>query len=321
MFNRRFRRRVRVELHSDSKSRSQALKIAAIVAACLAVVILLSVLLGNYLRNKAEESPDLPDSETTPAPIDQGSSSLPPLTYNASLVPVTQAEYVTLSSSAGINWGERTASLKEKGIKAVSLVLYYGDGVLNYSSKTAQELGFQSLASGKTVLYEAIGVLGVAEIKTSGCFYVNCTQKETPSLQNIYREYEAALLAEASDAGFTDITLFNIEPTEAGALEAYKLISSAKSLHSGSKYGVALPQSVLKAADRELIFANFARTSSFLALDLSLLTSSDELNAALIDAASLINKYNLRIFVSSELADHATILANAGCTNWQVIPN
>lgn len=323
MINRRLRRKVRIGVHSGSETRSKTWKLVAVCAACLVVVVLLTVLLGYHLKNKAEAAGDATGDTSVTTGAGTGGADdrlLPPSNYIASAVPVVKAGYVMLSSSAGINWGDRAAALKVDGVGAVSLILYYGGGTVNYSSKTAQAMAFQSADTSKTNLYEAIGVLNVAGIHTSGCFYVNYTAHTLPSLVNIYREYEAALVAEAVDAGFSDVTLFGFKTTEADALEASDFIERVRSLKTGTKIGIALPQEALESAERETVFANFARVADYLAVDLSSLTSETAFNTALDRASGLIKKYNLRIIVSDSLTDAETLLNDAGYSNWQIVP-
>ena len=158
-------------------------------------------------------------------------------------VPIINGNII-LSSSRTINWGERATELKLNRTSAVSLILYYtegGRGIPNFSSKTAQAMKEQATDNSKANLFEVVGVLDIAGIHTSGCFYINYTSNATRELVSIYRAYEAALVAEAVDAGFSDILLFGFNADTADAAEAARFIGAVRELEDESDR-IAIPR-------------------------------------------------------------------------------
>ena len=322
MFNRRFRRKIRIGAQSAADNRPRLIKTIVICTLCLALVIVLSVLLGNHLRNKADRVDDqLSSADTTTPATPDGSQAPTGMPYDPVSVPTIKADYVTLSSSAGIDWSTRAANLKKDGTTAVSLVLYYGDSVVNYSSAVAQAMGLQSTPNSKTDLYSAMGMLRVAGIYTAGCFYPTFQNRVNLSVSHVFREYEAALIAEACSSDFLEVTVFGMGYDETAHLLTEQLFDSVRNLDPTATLGVALPIDILDLAERQLIIDNYSFVADYLALDLSSCKTAEQLTAALDSAASLIKKYNLRIIISNTLAEAPEILDAAGYINWQKVPD
>lgn len=325
--NRRFRRRVRLGVHSDPEERMKLIKTLAVIAAALILIIVLSVIWGNALKRKAEESKkddkvgdQISDSLSDNSPSKEKEHILPPSSYNSATVPVVNAGYVTLSSYQGIDWGDRASSLKSNGVSAVSLVLYYDAGVLNFSSKTAQSLGFQEPSTTKTNLYEAIGVLNISDIHSSGCFYANYMNKTSPEVLSVYRAYEAALIAEAAEAGFSDILIFGFAPDYESALEASLLVDAVRALAPDAVIGFALNCSGKSEADAENAFSYFASVADFLAIDMTYLENEAILYTELERAEYAMEAYNLRIIVPESFTSVRDGLRERGYLNWQIVP-
>ncbi len=322
MFNRRFRRSIRMGAQSAADNRPKLIKTVVICTLCLALVIVLSVLLGNYLRGKADDADDALSSTGTTTPVSPDGDRDPiGLPYDPVSVPTVKAEYVTLSSSAGIDWSTRSANLKKEGTTAVSLVLYYGDSVVNYSSEVAQAMGLQAANNSKTDLYSAMGMLRVSGIYTAGCFYPTFQNRVNLSVSHVYREYEAALIAEACCSDFLEVTVFGMGYDETAHILTEQLFDSVRELDPTATLGVALPIDILDLAERQLIIDNFSFVADYLSLDLSSCQTAEQLTASLESAASLIKKYNLRIIISNKLAEAPEILENAGYISWQKVPD
>lgn len=326
--NRRFRRRVRLGVHSGSEERMKMIKIAAVVAAVLALIIILSVIWGNALKRKAEESQNeddgvndqISDTQSDDNGKEDKEEILPPSNYNAAAVPVVNAGYITLSSYQGIDWGSRASTLKGNGVSAVSLVLYYDGGTLNFNSKTAQAMGFQDSSTTKTNLYEAMGVLNISDIHSSGCFYSDYLSKGTPEVKSVYRAYEAALIAEAIEAGFSDILIFGFSADYESALEAGRLVEAVRNLEKGAKIGFVLNCNGRSVADTEAAFRNFSSVADFLAIDLCSVGSEAEIYPEIERLSAIIKSYNLRIVFSESFTDAKEGLRARGYFNWQIVP-
>ena len=304
------------------------IKIAAVVAAVLALIIILSVIWGNALKRKAEESQNdsndvgeqTSDKLNDDTPSNNKEQILPPSSYNAATVPVVNAGYITLSSYQGIDWGERAASLKGNGVSAVSLILYYDGGTLNFSSKTAQAMGFQDSSTTKTNLYEAMGVLNISDIHSSGCFYVDYINKTTPEVLSVYRAYEASLIAEAVKAGFSDILIFGFDLSYESALEAARLVESVKALESNAEIGFALNCVGKGSTEIAEAFRNFGSVADFLAIDMSAVENEAALYSEVERVKDVIENYNLRIIISEPLVVAREGLRARGYFNWQIVP-
>lgn len=324
--NRRLRRKVRVGVHSTAEERTRFGKITIVVLVVLTAVVILTVIWGNYLKRKAAEAGQDPaGSRNTMSgnisnPLNNGAATLPPSEYNAKSVPITQARYVILSSSAHIDWAARATEYKKNGTTAVSLVLYYGGGKLNFSSKTAQAMSYQTAGDGKTNLVEATVVLDAAGIYTSGCFYINYTTKSTPGLIGVYRAYEAALVAEAIDSGFSDVLLLGCGTDESAALEVSRFIGEVRGLEKDAVLGVAVPCGSLSGAAADKILGDLAASAKFLALDLTEIKDASVLMAELERTRAYIEKYNLRLVLSMALENMTGELSEAGYDNWQIVP-
>lgn len=319
-FNKRPHRHVRMGARSASDRRPRML--ITIVGCCvsLILIILLTVLLGNHLRDRANEA-----QNTTTVPQGQSpqsslisSETLPPQSFDPDTVPVLQAEYVKLSSAAGINWSTVATELDQAGTRAVSLVLYYNEGTVNFRSQVSQSLGFQSVDTTKTNLYEALGVLKVANIYSAGCFYVTFQNEDTEAMRSIFREYEAALMAEAFDAGISDITLFGFGLDN--SLAAAQLRSSYAMLDKyDSVIGIALPYSLFDATDPDGICAAYSGYCDYLALDLSAKDAAT-IRTAIEHLSPVISKYSMRILVPDTLEGVEELMSECGINNWMKIP-
>ena len=243
--------------------------------------------------------------------------------FDPDAVPIINGEYIILSSSRPIDWDERAAELNLNRTSAVSLILYYSEGgraIPNFSSKTAQAMKEQAADNSKANLVEVVGALDRAGIYTSGCFYISYTSKSLPALVSIYRSYEAALVAEAAAAGFSDLLLFGFGADKAGAAEAARFIGAVRELERKSVIGVAIPGAAVKSPEAERIFADFASVAEFLALDLSGVKDQDSLMHELESSSGFVKKYNLRLVLPERLRDAVSELAGAGYTNWQIVP-
>lgn len=319
LFNKRPRRRIRKDGQAASDRTPHIVITILVCSVSLILIILLTILLGNSLRRRADEAADTTPLTTTlrDHPVTTDSETLPASVYDAAAVPVVQAEYVKLSSSAGINWGETATELKKKNITAAALVLYYGDNIVNYKSSAAQAMGFQAGNNTKTSLYEALGVLKVAGIYSAGCFYTNFHTRQTPALANIFREYEAALISEAVDAEISDVTLFGFGLDN--SVEAAQLISSVRRLEPDAVLGVALPRSLYDVEQPDKICASYAGAVDYLALDLSD-ADAVSLKNTLSRLENIIKKYNMRIIVSDTLTSAEDILDEYELVNFMKVP-
>lgn len=320
--NRRLRRRVRVTLNSKSEERSRIFKTAAVIAAAFVATVVLTVLWGLALGRKAEES-RLKSEESSRYESHEStggqSFKAPAASYNRNAVPVIAAEYKVLSSRNKINWSSDAATLKSNGVSALSMVLYYGGGTLNFNSKLAQSMGYQSAGDYTTSLPEPLRILKEAGIYTSGCFYVNYLTKSTPALRAVYRSYEAGLLAETAESGFSELLLFNFPASEDGAAEAGRLIEEVQWLDAGGsvKIGVALPYSSLN----DDVLTAFAAVADFLAFDFSNVAGEENLLAAIDGKAGYIETYNARVVIPSSLTEVKIKFGEKGIKNWQIIPD
>ncbi len=328
--NRRLRRKLRVGVHIGAEKSAKIWRTVLLVLSALLILIVLTVIWGNSLKKKADQSQKGKDfdpvgTEDSNVGTKDGSDeqTLPVGVYDPDSVPVINGEYIILSSSRTINWGERATELKLNRTSAVSLILYYtegGRGIPNFSSKTAQAMKEQATDNSKANLFEVVGVLDIAGIHTSGCFYINYTSNATRELVSIYRAYEAALVAEAVDAGFLDILLFGFNADTADAAEAARFIGAVRELEDESAIGIAIPHTAARGAEAGRIFADFASVAEFLALDLSGVKDRDSLMNELERASEYIRRYNLRLVLPESLADAKGALAGAGYTNWQIVP-
>lgn len=324
MRSRRFIRKIRIGVHSASDNRPKILKYTIIGIVAVTLVVVLTVLLGNHLKNKAESIGELPPIEDESTIGNKGNNDEKPDTlkeYSPADVPVVRAEYVTLSSAAGIDWNARAVSLRAQGTEAVSLVLYYGEGIVNYDSFIAQQMGYQSESNAKTSLDEATAALNASGIHSAGCFYATFHTKLEPSLVGVYRAYEAALISEALISDFSDVTVFGFGCDELGYYFAEQLFSEVKEYVPDAKLGVAIDSDVLELMECSMLFGNYAAVSDYLALDLSYCKTLDELTETVNSATALINKYNVRIMVSNELEGAEDALSALGIVNWQKIPD
>ncbi len=323
--NRRLRRKVRVGVHSTAEERTKIGKTLIIALVVLTAVVILTVVWGNHLKEKAADSEEKGGRDNLSVGAggllfesSSGQATFRPSGNLPASVPVVRARYVILSSSAHIDWSARAADYKKNGVTALSLVLYYGGGKVNFESKIAQAMSYQPSDTSTTNLNEAIGVLDVAGIYTSGCFYVNHTSKSTSGLVCIYRAYEAALAAEAAGAGISDILIFGFGAGEVSEAQAF--IDEVRGLNSSATLGIALGYNEVSASSADKIFADLAASASFLALDFSEIRDGAVLMSEIEKASGYIKDYNLRLVISDTLMAAAEDLADAGYDNWQMVP-
>ena len=324
MRGRRFIRKIRIGVHSASDNRPKIIKRTVIGVVAVTLVIVFTVLLGNHLKNKADavgELPPISEEVTVGNKQDDTEPDTPQKEYSPADVPVIRAEYVTLSSAAGIDWNARTATLREQGTQAVSLVLYYGEGVVNYDSFVAQQMGYQSESNAKTNLDTATAALNAVGIHSAGCFYATFHKKIGLSVISVYRMYEAALIAEACNSDFSDVTVFGFGCDELGYYFAEQLFAQVREFAPDAKLGVAIDSDAIELMECSMLFGNYAAVSDYLALDLSSCGTVAELTESINAVQALINKYNVRIMISTGLAGAEDALSELGIVNWQKIPD
>ncbi len=325
MRSRRFIRKIRIGAHSASDDRPKIIKRTIIGVVAVTLMIVLTVLLGNHLKNKADSVGTLPPITDEITVGNNNGNDTEPNTpqkeYSPADVPVIRGEYVTLSSAAGIDWNTRAATLREQGTQAVSLVLYYGEGVVNYDSFVAQQMGYQSESNAKTNLDTATAALNAAEIHSAGCFYATFHKKIELSVISVYRTYEAALIAEACNSDFSDVTVFGFGCDELGPYFAEQLFEQVREFAPDAKLGIAIDSDVLELMECSMLFGNYAAVADYLALDLSSCGTVEELTQAINAVQTLINKYNVRIMISTGLAGAEDALSELGIVNWQKIPD
>lgn len=242
----------------NKRKRVSPKKIIIIVFAVILVLAMLFILVGNLLNKKTKDD-GTQNGETEQTVNEQISSKLP-YSVNAYAVDLALNDLSAVSTKAN--------DLRSNGATAISVNLSDDKGNLFFKSDIAEKFGNQLSSSTLPSVSDIFS--RVTSKNVLGCGYISLSfeKEEDPKVRMVKRAYDAALVAEISEGGFTDVTL-RCGYVDLDVCEELVSLSESISVTGDSIHvGTALPENVLKAGDLSLFLDKLTSAYDFLALDL-----------------------------------------------------
>lgn len=265
-----------------------------IVSACVLGTLVFAIILGNILGAKAQESKneqggqqnDIGYQTTLPSPSKQN-VRVPAI--NAFSVDMTTA-------SEGVSLSEQTGSARKSG-NALFVPLKAQNGNMIYSSEATDELDVP--ANSNLTLSRLSQHLQYYDDYACGYFKSDFNPFNSTANCINTRAKEHTLLAEAQKNGFGELIIeFKSDLSNNNILAYYSYLLDLKLLLPDTPIGVYLSQSFCQSTDSSALISQIMAVADFFVVDLSNVTSEQELDAALASLTYLSTRYPSRIVIS-----------------------
>ena len=297
--------------------------IILISSVCLILSLTAFIVIGNLLKIRSESS-DSTNAETNQTV--QNSDS----TNEKAPVKSIKAYSVLLETQGSGVFADRLDTLVQKGISEASIPLNTAEGVLLFKSTIANEISYPTGEAAVT-LSKAIPTAKERNIYVSGIFYVNSFKIEDPLIRSVELSKDAAIVAEALNAGFDDVVLVVPHMTDAHADEAVRFIENIKAMSDGGAVGLCISENILSLEDTLKLSQTIDELDGkidFLAVDLSLTNLSEgteQLSLAISSKQHYLLMYKMRVLLPNSENDYtlSAIISEAesnGIKNIQIIP-
>jgi len=312
----------------------------------LAALFVIFVIVGNALDRKVDtvvSSLDGLEEEKNSATSDTGA---------AHATPVKVISKSTALSAEGSSLDSRLAKLSKEGASAVCFELDSKDGKVLYSSKVAQELGYQESGSSLWKLDNAIQVFDKHELYSIGITYVSELDSSNDLTRSAAIGYYAARIAEAFRAGVDEVLIYAPDTAPERMDELIRLSDEVHRLVPEAVLGITLPYPLPEypaelesSSDTVEVSESQAETDTvkefsdslindlwsafdFFALDVCYSAEGDEIvseaaESRLGELLYYVLRYDIRILIPSgdEITDElAGICEQRGLTNIQFMP-
>ena len=290
---------------------------------CLILSLTAFIVIGNLLKLRSENS-NSSDTETNQSVQDSDS------TDDKTPAKSIKAYSVLLETQESGVFADRLDALMQKGISEASIPLNTTEGVLLFKSTIANEISYPTGEAAVT-LSKAIPTAKERNIYVSGIFYVNSFKTEDPLIRSVELSVEAALVAEALNAGFDDIVLVIPHMTDSHADEAIRFIKNIKAMSEGGAVGLCISENILSIEDTLKLSQTIDTLDEkidFLAVDLSatdLSEGTEHLSVAISSKQHYLLMYKMRVLLPNSENDDTlrAIISEAesnGIKNIQITP-
>ncbi len=277
------RRRVRKHKSKISAESGKALAVVFIWIGAALFAVLLALFVGNLLG-------DIADS------IDLSDGAPPIYEYGGEAVGDISAALFEIRGHSDDSLAAAVANLAE-GCD-ISITLNDSSGTMNYRSQIA--LSVTGNIGGTCDLTAALSAFKARGIYVSGCFYSSFASAGSNAARLAAIEYEAALIAEAIDAGVDDVVIFGLPTDSDGIAYASSLFSKVREKASRNAYlGAAVSYSRFDIGDAAYAIEAYNKFTDFCAIDASGVSS---LGTTAAGAAEKIlyyfERYPLRLIIA-----------------------
>ena len=242
------KRRVRV-----GKKRNAWVKWGVVlgIAVVLGLTFAASVGVGNWLLRTAEkypagdgepQAPEVPEEEIIPI-------SVPRVKAHAYKI------------------GDRYSSFTYAGVKQLCAPLRTSDGALAFDSAVCERAGWEQ--NGRENLAENVINLHYNDLYLCAYMPITGFSEQEKAMRELTLSYEAALIAEAAEAGVDEIFLCALSPAQSNIAEIVQYLRRVKALAGDCAIGVLIAPEVLLASRYDAYTAAQLLTAcDFLVLDL-----------------------------------------------------
>lgn len=318
------RQRRRVSYRQRVYRRRKIKYISIICVIALAALFVIFLIIGNILDRKVEDTVARLDELESNAPHSSDTGEAPhaaPKSIHAS---------PTALSAEGTSLDSRLAAIQSSGITAACFELDSKDGVLLYSSPTAQDLGYQSTDTSLWHLKNAIAKFDAHGLYAIGITHVSRLDDTDDLARSAAIGYHSALIAEALRDGVDEVLVIAPSAESQRLEELIRLADEVHRLVPDGKIGVSLTyplpeyESTSKEFSDELLTKLWS-SFDFFALDVCAGgATADEAEGRMGELLYYVLRYNMRILIPSndpELAEElARICEQRGFENLQFMP-
>ena len=262
------------------------------------------IVIGNLLKlqsDKRHES-DTSDTDTT---LDND------LSNDRSPVKNTLAYPVFLETKESGNFAGRLDALNKKGIYDASVPLNTVEGELLFKSSISNKIGYLQ-GEANVTLERATSSAKARNIYLSGIFYINAFEQEDPLIRSVELSRDAAIIAEALNAGFNDVILIAPHMTDAHVEEAVRFIDDIKALSDNGHVGLCISDHILSIENSQStsqIIDKLNSSADFLSIDLSktdVSADTSTVNDAISPNQHYILMYKIRVLLPKGDTDDVT---------------
>ena len=286
------------------------------VGVLLVILVLAFLIIGNILQRKSErrqgETADTTEEQTLPtAPTEKTPKQI-------------GAYSVPLEAEGEESFADRVAALTDSKA-ALSIPLTDKAGALLYASPIAQQLGLQS-ADAHTVTVDA-ALQSVSGRYCSGVFYLSALSEENSLLRSVKLSQSAAILAEAAQAGLSEVVLIVPNMSAAQIDEVLHFAQEVRHLASKLSIGLAVSPSIRTAENSAQLLDRLYRELDLLAIE-AVSGEGDavaQTEALITDPGMRYNllRYHMRLlFPTADAETQSALIAAAkkeGFANWQFL--
>lgn len=243
------RRRVRV-----GKRRYAWVKwaIALVIALLVGLTFAISVAVGNWLLRTAEKYPAGEGQETTAPQIPE--EEILPVR-----VPAIKAHAYKL--------GDRYSGYVYAQVLHLCAPLRTKDGALAFDSAVCERAGWEE--NGAVDLAQNVDNLHHNNLYLTAYLPIGGFAEQDAALRELALSYEAALIAEAAEAGVDEIFLCGLAPTQSNIAQVVQYLRRVKALAGDCAIGVLVTPDVLLASRYDVYTAaQLLEVCDFLVLDM-----------------------------------------------------
>lgn len=265
-----------------------------IVISCVLATLIFSIILGNILGKKAQDSKneqfgqagDVNYQTSLPAP-DKQNVRIP--TINAFSVDMTGA-------AEGVSLSEQTGNARESG-NALFVPIKTQNGNIIYSSEVTDELDLP--ANTNLTLSRLYQHFQYYDDYVCGYFKSDFNPyNSTVDIINT-RAAELTLLAEAQENGFGELIIeFKSALKYENLVNFYSYLLDIKLALTNTPIGICLSKDFCESPDSSALISQIMAVADFFVVDLSGVTSQQELDATLASLTYLSTRYPCRIILS-----------------------
>lgn len=231
---------------------------------CLLLFVTAFLIIGNLLKAQSDKRHEYESSDTETTVKDNIQNEKAPV-KNISAHPVF------LETQGSGNFASRLDALTKKGIFEANVPLNTPEGDLLFKSKIAEKIGYPQ-SNANVTLGKALPAAKTKNVYLSGIFYVNAFDQDDPLIRSVELSRDAAIVAEALNAGFDDIVLIAPQMTEDHIEEAIRFTEDIKALSENGYVGLCISDPILSIDDTQRlsqIIEHLNGKNDFLAIDLS----------------------------------------------------
>ena len=294
--------------------------LVVVLAAAVIIVALFAVFLviGNILNSKTSEAPKSTNGTSSNTSDTLANDFSPSYSINGYGIDISKMSTSDFSSAAH--------ALAADGADTVSFKLTDDNGILLYSSKTAQAVGYQNNSTSLMGLSSIYSSLRTNGLRSSGCITVTFPNETDGKIRAIKMSYEAALACEIIEGGINDVVIRYDKMSVENIDMLTDLGNDIKDINKDATVGIALTKEILSSPDASVYVDKLKKAYNFICIDLSDVEDEDiaeYVGESVSENLLYILRDNMRILLptvdTETLNELKDILAKNNVFNWQII--